>query len=362
MNRPVTLGVITAASLLFLAGCGEQEASEVVESPSSRSSTAAVQLNLSNEAKLAASAKVKVVSALTGKLAAEAVIDLQGKVGASLDLDLPVGKNLISIDAFADAGASILLSSKSAMVDVAVAANLKLAVEICLNAELGVDVKIGPVGVGVDVGADVGVGAGVDVGAGVGVGAGVSVGAGAAVGAGTSVGAGASVTAGADLKVPVIGGVSVSVGLTKVKVDVNASVAGGGKLTFVWSGCGFKLPVVGSASAELSVAAVLAAALKTIDVVVQTEAGVAVLVKVKLDTKVNLLGVVSLAGTASTTVLGALGVSAGANVSVGLAACFELHAKATAACSASVSTAEVKAACLVKAAVELASCCGGYSN
>jgi hypothetical protein len=186
-------------------------------------------------------------------------------------------------------------------------------------------------------------------------------GAGGAPGGSTSVGGSVSggATAGGtvSLSTPSVQGVEAVMGQLKVKLTVKATASDGGSLSFVWSGAGCNGATVGSASAELDVAAILASTTHITKILVQTKDGVASEVKVKFDCIPGLLGgVLKLAGTVSTT------VCAIESLATSLAACVDVHAQCTAACAAALKagacSVEAHAACMVDCQVKLSTCCG----
>jgi len=336
MNTLRTLPVvpvvpILAASLWVFSGCQPEPSSgdDTVEQRGT------ARLTLVDEAHATAGLKVSAKLADSGKLVDERLVAVDGT--SVVDLSLPSGAYEVDIHACSDAACSTPIGVKAVKVKIGVGLTTKVDVKVALDAQ-------GKVGLAVF--------GDVEIKAGATVGAGVTVGGGATVGAGATAGGGAS--AGAELCIPIIDKVDVAVGLTSVKIDVKASASAGGALTFVWSGAGIKGQVVGSASAELSVDAVLAASLKTVQVIVQSKDGVAALVEVKLDVAAGLLGALKLAGTAQVS------IKAAAELAVSVKACLDVHAQCTAACKASTTVAggaDVQASCLVACAVKLSGCC-----
>jgi hypothetical protein len=362
---------VTAASLWMLAGCAPTSQDE------SAGSIGTARLTVVDDAHAAGSARVVAREAATGALIQQIDIELEGRT--AVDVTLRPGNYVFDVQAFSDKGAASLLCVRSAKV--AVDALVMATVDIKVVAGAGGKFDLGISGTGVhgSAGGNATAGGSATVGAGATAGAGVTVGGGAAGSAGTSggpcgacggmsgggggtggstgVSAGGTVSAGGSVTVsaPVVSGCDVLFGVAKVKVTVKAAASAGGALTFVWSGAGFQGSVVGGASAEIDVAAILASASKTTTILVQSADGVVARVQVCFDVVSHLLGALDLAGTVKTTITAAASLAASAT------ACVDAHLKCTAGCDATLKaglcSVEAHAACMVDCAVKLSGCC-----
>ncbi len=338
MVRINQLGVVAAASLWMFTGCGTE--ADGGGGPVTELGTA--QITIQDEAHLAASARVVAKVASTGALAGETLVTFDGKTSVDAKLDLTPGMYVVDVRAFADIDGKVLLGSKSSMV----------GIDLGLTAKLGL--KLDTKGLSLDLGA--GLSTGLDLKGGVGGKTGAGLDLKLDLGLTGGVTGGGPTTppkpagGGISLNVPIVESIDVQIGLTNVKIDVKAKASAGGALTFIWSGAGIGGAISGSASAELSVAAILEAAIKDIKIVIQTDAGVAVQATVKLDLVTSLLGVLKLSGTVSTT------IDTAASVDLSVKLCFEAHAKCTAECSAAAAKGELKLGCLVNCALKLATC------